>query len=160
MSAVIMTTYMRCLVCVMKDKPEESCMFHIHKTLLLLVIIIKRKRLDLRLYQSDVANILKVSEATIYNWENNRSAPQVNYYPFIIEFLRYFPFDVDATTFSGKLKEYRYKNGLTIEDMGKVLKVDESTVFNWERGKRTPLPKTLNKVEQLLGANPIGVLRH
>jgi DNA-binding XRE family transcriptional regulator len=115
---------------------------------------IRKKRMQLRLCQSDVAIILKVSEATVCNWENNRNAPLVNHYPFIIEFLGYFPFEVDSTTFGGKLKEYRYKNGLTQEDMGKALRVNESTVFNWERGQHVPFPKTLNKLVQLFETNP------
>ncbi len=105
--------------------------------------------MDLKLYQCDVAKALKVSEATVTNWETNKSEPVVSNYPLIVEFLGYFPFEIDTSTFAGRLKEYRYKNGLTQELLGKTLKVNESTIFHWEKGVHTPFPRMLKKAEQL-----------
>jgi DNA-binding XRE family transcriptional regulator len=48
---------------------------------------IRKKRLDLKLQQKEVADIIGVEEATIYNWENNRSSPAIRYLPKIREFL-------------------------------------------------------------------------
>ncbi len=36
---------------------------------------IRKKRIDSRLMQSDVANIIGVSEESIWNWENDRTKP-------------------------------------------------------------------------------------
>ena len=36
---------------------------------------IRKKRMDCRLMQSDVANIIGVSEESIWNWENGRTKP-------------------------------------------------------------------------------------
>lgn len=85
---------------------------------------IRKKRMDLKLIQKDVAKILGVTEDSITNWENNSSEPQVNYFPQIIDFLGYFPFDFDPSTLAGKLKEYRYRNGLSQKQLGKVIEVD------------------------------------
>jgi DNA-binding XRE family transcriptional regulator len=53
---------------------------------------IRQKRLDLGLQQKDVAVQIRVSEASIYNWERNRTAPQVHQIPGVISFLGYDPF--------------------------------------------------------------------
>ena len=65
---------------------------------------IKKKRMDLKLFQSDVAKIFDVSTDCVTYWENNRSTPQIIFYPKIIEFLGYSPLDFDETTLSGRIK--------------------------------------------------------
>jgi len=37
------------------------------------------------------------------------------------------------------IKEYRYRKGLFLEDLGRKLNVDKSTVCRWENGK-TKIP--------------------
>jgi len=111
---------------------------------------IKKKRMELRLLQSDVARIFKVSPDCITNWENNRSIPQINYYPRIIDFLGYCPFEFDETTLSGRLKAYRWRNGLSYKRLGKILDVDGSTVCAWENGENFPPQKRLKKLDRLL----------
>ncbi|MGO4289874.1 hypothetical protein [Chitinophaga sp. RAB17] len=78
---------------------------------------IRKKRMELKLKQSDVAKILKVTQDSIYNWGKNRSIPLVKYFPAIIKLLTYLPFEVDTSIIGGKLKDYRYRNGLTQEQM-------------------------------------------
>ena len=60
--------------------------------------------MDLKLFQSDVAKIFDVSTDCVTYWENNRSTPQIIFYPKIIEFLGYSPLDFDETTLSGRIK--------------------------------------------------------
>lgn len=110
---------------------------------------IRRKRMDMRLLQSDVAKILNVSPDCITYWENNRAQPQVNYFPRIIEFLGFLPFELDPSTFIGKLKAYRLRNGLSHKRLGKILNVNATTIWGWESGERKPLKgmlATLNKI--------------
>jgi len=57
--------------------------------------------MDLRQFQSDVAKIFGVSTDCVTYWENNRSAPQIIFYPKIMEFLGYSPLDFDKITLSG-----------------------------------------------------------
>jgi DNA-binding XRE family transcriptional regulator len=45
----------------------------------------------LKLLQRDVAEKLGVDKCSIYNWENNRSKPALEFMPTIITFLGYNP---------------------------------------------------------------------
>lgn len=112
---------------------------------------IRKKRMELKLLQSDVAKIFDVSTDCVTYWENNRSAPKIIYYPRIIEFLGYEPLSFDETTLSGRIKAYRSRNGITSKIFGNLLKVDASTVTEWENGKRMPILKHLLNLEFLLG---------
>lgn len=103
--------------------------------------------MELKLLQKDVGNILGVTEDSITNWEANRSTPQIKFFPHIIKFLGYLPFENDITTLSGKLKAYRYMNGLSHKQMGKILEVNASTIGAWEKGEQAPKPKILGKLE-------------
>ncbi len=52
---------------------------------------LRNRRLELRLLQKEVANIMDVSEDTITNWENNHTDPSKVYKSKIIQFLRSIP---------------------------------------------------------------------
>ncbi|MBB1644568.1 hypothetical protein A9970_11435 [Sphingobacterium sp. UME9] len=104
---------------------------------------IRKRRMELRLFQKDVAAIFNVSEDCITYWENNRSEPQIQYYPPIIGFLGYCPFELDASTFAGKIKAYRYLNGLTQKRFAKLMNLDPATVGRWENGKGQGAKKEL-----------------
>jgi|GEM_PF-581550 len=93
---------------------------------------IRNRRLKLHLFQKDVANIFKVSVDTITNWENNRSVPQIGYYKKLIEFLEFFPFEIDTSTEGGKIREYRYRNGLSCKELGDLIGVHQTTIMDWE----------------------------
>ena len=109
---------------------------------------IKKKRMDLKLLQKDVAKIFNVSEGCITYWENNRSSPLIQYYPNVIKFLGYCPLEFNLDTFKGRIMAYRYLNGLSRKNFAKKMGVDPQTVAGWEndRGKG---PKKV-KVERLL----------
>ena len=110
---------------------------------------LRNKRLELSLLQKDVAGIIGVSEDTITYWENERATPQVHLYPKVIEFLDYFPFEVDTSTLGGKIKKYRFLHGISQEGLAKKLGVNESSVFHYENGKHKPLLVTLKKMHFL-----------
>lgn len=109
---------------------------------------IRKKRMYLELLQKDVAIILNVSEDCVTYWENNRSKPQIKYYPQIIKFLGYCPFELDLTTFEGRIKAYRYLNGLSRKHFGKLIEVDPQTVVGWENGRGKGLKR--EKLERFL----------
>lgn len=110
---------------------------------------IRNKRLELKLLQKDVALLIGVSEDAVTYWENNRNQPQIQYYPKLIEFLGYFPFDIDTSIIGGRIKMFRYKNGLRQRKLGKLLGVDESTISSWERNENTPLEIHMKKLLKL-----------
>jgi len=91
---------------------------------------IRKKRLDLKLLQKDVAKIFNVSEDCITYWENNRSKPLIYFYPDVIRFLGYCPFVLDLNTFKGRIMAYRYLNGLSRKHFAKIMGVDPETVVD------------------------------
>jgi DNA-binding XRE family transcriptional regulator len=111
---------------------------------------IRKKRMELKLLQKDVAKICGVTVDCITNWEKNRSLPQIQFYPSIIKFLGYFPFTVDTSTLVGKLKAYRYLNGLSHNRMGRLMEVDGSTICSWENEENNPPQKKVMKLDLLL----------
>ena len=72
---------------------------------------LRKKRLDLRLLQREVAARLGVDETTICNWESHRTAPQPRLTPGIIAFLGYNPYDTQSATFGERLIAHRYALG-------------------------------------------------
>ena len=111
---------------------------------------LKKRRFQLRLLQSDVSKILDVCEDTISGWENERSEPYIHYYPTIISFLGYSPFDIDTSTLGGRIKKYRIENGLSQEELAYMLRVNESTVFGWEKNAHNPSINKLKLLEELM----------
>lgn len=111
---------------------------------------IRNRRLELQLFQKDVAKIIGVTEDTITNWENNRSEPDISYFPAIINFLGYMPFSIDTSSLAGKINEYRYLNGMSQETLAKELGINESTVYHYEKGVHFLTDRTLRKIEKIL----------
>jgi site-specific DNA recombinase len=111
---------------------------------------IRKKRIDSGLTQAGLAKILEVSVACITNWENNRSKPQISYYPRIHNFLGHCTISIDETTFRGRLRTYRCRNGLSRKDIALLLKVDTSTVRAWENGINMPSQKKIDEMGALL----------
>jgi len=111
---------------------------------------LRKRRLDLKLYQKDVAKRIGVDEATIYNWENNRSFPPLCFIPKIIELLGYVPFESRARTLGEKIVYSRRLLGLTQKKLAKSLGIDPSTLGRWERNESQPNKKLLEKLNTLL----------
>ncbi|MGV3464970.1 MAG: helix-turn-helix transcriptional regulator [Bacteroidota bacterium] len=62
---------------------------------------IRKARVDRKLLQKDVAEVIGVSEDCITNWVNERPEPQIQFMPKIIEFLRHIPLEVDTSRVGG-----------------------------------------------------------
>lgn len=60
---------------------------------------------------------------------------------------------IDTSTFAGKLRAYRHRNGMSHKELGKILNVDGSTVGAWESGEHQPQKNILNKLEGLLNTS-------
>ena len=95
---------------------------------------IRKRRLDLQLLQSHVAQRLGVTECSIWNWENNATTPLFPYWPAIIEFLGYNPLPKPQTP-AEQLVQARKIQGLSQKEMAKRLAVDPSTLARRERGE-------------------------
>ena len=111
---------------------------------------IKKRRMELKLFQSDVAKIIGVSEDTITYWETGRSEPQIQFYTKIIQFLGYNPFLVNSETLGGRIKNYRIENGLNQRQLAKMLGVNETTIRSWELNLHTPFSKKMKLLGELI----------
>jgi transcriptional regulator with XRE-family HTH domain len=136
-----------CDVTLSAKKPQNKAYPKILKTI---GDHLRKRRLDLILYQNDVANIIGVDTNSITNWEKNRNRPGLYLLPKVFEFLGYDPFPVLAMSFTEKLKEYRRKNGLSIRKFAQILGVDPTTLTRWERGNVEPKGKLKERVNLFL----------
>jgi DNA-binding transcriptional regulator YiaG len=112
----------------------------------------RKRRMDLGLFQKDVATLISVSEDCVTYWENERSEPQIQHFPKIIEFLGYYPLEKDTETLGARIKTYRYKHGLSHKELGKLLRVHGSTIGSWETNDRIPSKEKLRFLNQFLVA--------
>ena len=110
----------------------------------------RKKRLDLKLLQKDVAKRIGVNEATIWNWENDWSSPSLHYIPKIIEFLGYIPDCIKPKNLGKKIVIYRKLLGITQKELARHLGIDPTTLGRWERGESKPSKELLKKLNTLL----------
>ncbi len=102
---------------------------------------IRKARMERGLLQKDVAATLETCEDTITGWESNRSSPMVSWYPKIIAFLGYYPFNHETDSLGGKLKQIRYSYGYSVERCAALLKISVDAARRWEDGKAILNPK-------------------
>ena len=98
---------------------------------------IRKRRLDLGLFQKQVAEQIGVDETTVNHWERNATSPQIHVLPQVIKFLGYNPAPIPQSD-SERLVTARKAKGLTQKEMAKRLSVDPATLARWEkRGGKT-----------------------
>ncbi len=122
----------------MKPKPYPAALLTIGDH-------IKKKRIELKFFQSQLADLLGVDEMTIVNWEKNYKSPKVSMFPRIYEFLGYEP-EIKVATLGEKIKAYRRRLGLSQEKFAKKLGIDSSTLRKWEWGETGPSGTLLVKL--------------
>jgi DNA-binding XRE family transcriptional regulator len=98
---------------------------------------LRKRRLELCLFQRDLRQRFKLEKATYANWEKDRCYPATRHWPGIIEFLGYDP-SPEPKTMGERLFAYRRKHGLSRKALAAVLRVDEATLWRWEVGQRMP----------------------
>ena len=76
-----------------------------------------------------------ISTGGLALWEQGKRPPRVKYYPMIIEFLGYVPFDLKADSMASRSKYYRYVNGLRQKDLANIIGVDPGTISRIETGE-------------------------
>jgi transcriptional regulator with XRE-family HTH domain len=120
------------------------------KELMTIADHLRKRRYDLKLSRLQVAKIIGVSTETITNWENERKAPQIKFFPKIIEFLGYNPYRIDISTQGGRIKFYRYQKGLSQRGLAKLLRVESSTIKTWEKNECEPRQNNLKRLTKYL----------
>ena len=109
---------------------------------------LKKRRLELGLFQKDVAQRLGINEWTYLNWEKNYCDPIVSMWPRIIDFLGYYPFTAPQTP-GRRLLVKRRSLGLSQKLMAKRLSVDEATLARWEMGTVSPTGEQFPRITQV-----------
>ena len=111
---------------------------------------IRKKRLDLGLKQKDVAEIIGVTESTIWNWEHGRE-PEIRHYPKIIEFLGYVPFEIpDNADPLNRLNRFRLLNGFSYKRLSELTGIDETQLSEWIRGIHRPSGRSVLRIERFI----------
>ncbi len=117
---------------------------------------LRKRRLDLKLTQIEVAQRIGASEWTIINWELNRTTPMLHFVPKIIEFLGYNPHETKIESLGARIKSARMLLGLDQRKLSRVLGVDPTTVLRWEQGKGMPSKKLRVVLESFLAFRDSG----
>ena len=112
---------------------------------------IRKKRMDLGLLQREVADIIGVTESSIWNWEHG-TEPELQYNPKIIKFLGYIPFDCPDDTV-GRLAWYNRAMGMNLDQVGEAMGRDPEQLSDWLSGRHKPFRKSLGKIERFLEAS-------
>jgi transcriptional regulator with XRE-family HTH domain len=103
--------------------------------------------------QQEVGRIIGADESTVYNWEKGYTVPALWFYPKIIDFLGYIPFEVKPKTLGERLIFYRKVQGISRKKLAKQLGVDPATLARWENEKGQPLKRLLEDIEIFFNKN-------
>jgi transcriptional regulator with XRE-family HTH domain len=104
--------------------------------------------MDLGLLQSDVAEIIGVTESSVWNWEHG-TEPGLQYNPKIIEFLGYIPFDCPDDTV-GRLAWYKRAMGMNLDQLGEIMGRDPEQLSDWLSRRHNPFSMNRDKIELFL----------
>lgn len=115
---------------------------------------IKRRRLELRLLQRDVAGQIGVHHESVKNWERGVLKPMIRHLPRIIEFLGYNP-EPKPKPVAERIVHIRRQLGMTQEAMAKALAIDPATLWRWENGCTTPPEPRIAQLDGLVVAEDI-----
>ena len=115
---------------------------------------IRNHRLDLRLFQSTLADQIGVDETTITNWECNKCAPAIRFIPALLRFLGYNSFP-PVQTFPERLATVRKMLGMSQRNLAESLGVDPGTVQGWEAGQHEPTGRNVEGIKRFLTSRPV-----
>ena len=112
---------------------------------------IRKRRLDLKLTQTQVANSIGVNEMTLVNWELNQCEPLIRRIPKIIDFLEYVPEDLfPSNTLGQNIKRFRLLHGMTRKQFARQLRVDETTLGRLEGDREKLYQRTFERIIDFL----------
>ena len=129
---------------------------------------LRRRRLQLKIFQSEAARRMKVSNRTLSLWERDRLYPTWFYWPRIIAYLGCDPFtdsslgrpkgnesscvaflsSVAPASIGQQIMKRRIEMRKTRSQLAAEMGVSTKTLWNWERDKRMPCKSKLEKLNQ------------
>ena len=111
---------------------------------------LRKRRIELGLEQTEVAERLGVCRSSLQHWEQNRGVPMPKQMPAIIRFLGYVPF-AEEPGFGGRVAYLRKCAGLTQEELSLHAGCSEDLIWRWEGGRNPPRNLNLVCVTGVLG---------
>ena len=96
---------------------------------------IRATRLDRGLTMQDIAKLIGTNGSTVSHWEKKVTEPALRYWPRIIEFLGYCPYQ-RCQTLPEKAGRWRQLAGLDTLELAKKLGVDQRTYLKFETNQK------------------------
>ncbi len=110
---------------------------------------LKKRRLELKLTQREVACRIGVNDTTLTGWERNQHEPAVEHIPQVLAFLGYDPCGMPQSL-GEQLRAARRRHGLTYIQLAARLGVHRGTMAMWEAGKTEPRARWSKIVQNFL----------
>ena len=107
--------------------------------------------MDLGLLQREVAEIIGVTESSIWNWEHGVE-PDRHSVPKIVQFLDYIPFPYPDDTID-RLAWYKKVHGLTLNELGQQMHRHPDQLQEWLSKARHPFQKNRDNIEKFLASS-------
>ena len=107
---------------------------------------LRRRRLELGLYQRDAAVKIGVTASTIWNWEHGWTI-DLRHIPQVIEFLGYNPIPCPDDLME-RLAWYKLVKGLPLEELGAVMGRDPEQLSDWCQGSALLSTPRVTVIEQ------------
>jgi transcriptional regulator with XRE-family HTH domain len=108
---------------------------------------IRKRRLELKLLQREVAQLIGVGVDSVLKWEHNRTKPRLRLLPKVISFLGYNPNLANPESLGGKVLQYRNARGMSQKELAIQIGIDPSTLSRIERGIGRCFESILRKVQ-------------
>jgi transcriptional regulator with XRE-family HTH domain len=120
---------------------------------------LKKRRIELRLMQAEVAKQMGEKSSTYANWENGFYAPSRKKLSKIIKFLGFDPFksagdEPPLRLFGDHLKERRFDLGFSQDTAARHFGVHVTTYRDWEHSRRRPYRNTQRQIIAWIGYDP------
>jgi len=102
---------------------------------------LRKRRLDLKVFQKDLAKLIGVDECTVTNWEKGRSCPAIRFKPNILKFLGYDPIQQEIKSPGQQIRQIRRVRGLSIRKLALKLGIDPATLSRWEKNGQVTIKR-------------------
>ena len=115
---------------------------------------IRKRRINLKLTQKQVAQTIGVDEATVWNWERDKTKPLTKQIPAIMLFLGYSPFKSSAASLAERLIHYRMSHALSQKKLARLIGIDPATLSRMEENTGRQFGSIIKKVSDFISAQP------